>query len=467
METYIVLRDLQRRPVGDPFGTGTRDLAPPQPKIHTERTDEKGRAALLREPDVVAVCRRMPTKLVGPIAEPDSALATGTAWGVAAVGADTSPDTGEGVTVAVLDTGIDAGHDAFDGMDVVQEDFSGDGVGDIQGHGTHCAGTICGQDVDGTRIGIARGVSKLLSGKVLGDDGGGSSEMLFDGITWALDQSADVISMSLGFDFPGLVKQLIDQGWPPELATSAALESYRGNLRMFDALMAVVRAGEAFDSGCVVVAAAGNESRRDENPDFEIAVSLPAAADGVVSVGALGQDGGTLDIAPFSNTFPVISAPGVQITSAKIGGGLSVKSGTSMACPHVAGVTALWWQSVREGGIPPHAATVVAKVTANARTPQTAASAWRPRRRPEAQSSRRSNRSIRPSSNDAGRVERTKSRSTSTKRSGSSLNGKCPAPGKISRRLSGMSSCASRPCASGMMRSRSPHTISDGTSRER
>jgi subtilisin family serine protease len=309
----------------------------------------------------------MPTKLVGPFSDTAVAAETGTAWGVAAVGADSSPHTGAGVTVAVLDTGIDKDHEAFQGMNVVQQDFSGDGVGDRQGHGTHCAGTICGQDVAGTRIGIARGVAKVLSGKVLGDDGSGNSEMCFDGITWALDQGAQVISMSLGFDFPGLVERLIGDGWPADLATSVALEAYRGNLRMFDALMGVVRARDAFDAGAVVVAAAGNESRRDENPDFEIAASLPAASEGVVSVGALKQDGGTLTIAPFSNTFPVISGPGVQITSAKVGGGTSVKSGTSMACPHVAGVTALWWQAVREGGIPPRTPNVVAKVTATAR----------------------------------------------------------------------------------------------------
>jgi subtilisin family serine protease len=368
METYIVLRDVQRTPVGDPFGTGARGLTPPEPRIETETTDQHGRRELMRDPEVIGVCPPMPTKIVGPIAEPDTARDTGTAWGISAVGADTSPYTGDGVSVAVLDTGIDAGHDAFAGMTVVQRDFSGDGDGDRQGHGTHCAGTICGQDVDGTRIGIARGVSHLLAGKVLGDDGGGSSEMCFSGITWALEQGADVISMSLGFDFPGLVERLTNSGWPVDLATSRALEAYRGNLRVFDALMMVVRARDAFDAGAVVVAAAGNESRRDENPDYEIAASLPAASDGVVSVGALGQDGGSLNIAPFSNTFPVISGPGVQITSAKIGGGTSVKSGTSMACPHVAGCTALWWEAVRDAGLPARAPTVVAKVTANART---------------------------------------------------------------------------------------------------
>ena len=369
METYIVLRDAQRTPLGDPFGTGTRGLAPPEPRIETETTDAKGRRELLSDPEVVGVCPPMPTKIVAPpIAEPDTARDTGTAWGISAVGADSSPCTGDGVSIAVLDTGIDAAHDAFAGMHVVQRDFSGDGDGDRQGHGTHCAGTICGQDIDGTRIGVARGVSLVLAGKVLGDDGGGSSDMCFNGITWALEQGADVISMSLGFDFPGLVERLVANDWPVDLATSRALEAYRGNLRVFDALMALVRARDAFDAGAVVVAAAGNESRRDENPDFEIAASLPAASEGVVSVGALGQDGGALDIAPFSNTFPVISAPGVQITSAKTGGGTSVKSGTSMACPHVAGVTALWWEAVRDAGLPARAPTVVAKVTANART---------------------------------------------------------------------------------------------------
>jgi subtilisin family serine protease len=175
--------------------------------------------------------------------------------------------------------------------------------------------------------------------------------------------------MSLGFDFPGLVRRLVEEGgWPIELATSAALEAYRGNLRYFDALMDMIAAEEAFSGGVVVVAAAGNESRRAENPEFEIAVSLPAAAERVVSVGALGQADGALAIAPFSNTFPVIAGPGVRIESARTGGGTSLKSGTSMATPHVAGAAALWWQSARQGAIPANATTVTAKLLATART---------------------------------------------------------------------------------------------------
>ncbi len=199
---------------------------------------------------------------------------------MAAVGATGSGYTGVGTLVAVLDTGIDATHPAFAGMTLVQRDFSGCSDGDRQGHGTHCAGTIAGRDVSGCRIGVARGVQRILVGKVLADNGAGTSEMVFSGLRWAVEQGAHVISMSLGFDFPGMVRDRVQQGWPADLATSIALEAYRGNLKMFDALMTMIRAQEAFSPGCVVVAAAGNESMRDVNPDYEIAASLPAAAEG-------------------------------------------------------------------------------------------------------------------------------------------------------------------------------------------
>lgn len=147
-----------------------------------------------------------------------------------------------------------------------------------------------------------------------------------------------------------------------------ALEAYRNNLRMFDALMQMVRAQEKFNGGAVIVAAAGNESRVDKDPRFKIATSLPAAAEGVISVGALEQKGGRLLEAPFSNRFPQISAPGVSIISARAGGGLRAMSGTSMACPHVAGVAALWWHSLREADqIALSATSVVSRLRATAR----------------------------------------------------------------------------------------------------
>ena len=343
-------------------------FTPPEPRIQLEEVDPKGRSELLRDPEVVAVTTIMPTRLIEPYVAEHRVQEAGVAWGIEAVRASESSFTGDGVLIAVLDTGIDKSHQAFEGVTLIERDFSNSGNGDRQGHGTHCAGTIFGRDVGDLRIGVARGVSRVLVGKVLPDDGFGNSEMLFQGMRWAMDQGAGVISMSLGFDFPGMVRDLTNNGWPADLATSSALEAYRGNLRMFDALMGMIRANEAFGSGAVVVAAAGNESRRETNPDYAIAASLPAAAEGVMSVGAAARNGGGLRIGYFSNTFPRIVGPGVEITSAKAGGGLTVMTGTSMACPHVAGIAALWWEAIRTGGLLPRAETVVAKLLATART---------------------------------------------------------------------------------------------------
>jgi subtilisin family serine protease len=376
MEKFIVLRDLSaRRPAGrGPLAgpratprTSTLETAA-ETRIETGEMKPSEAKALARDPSVLGISRSMPTKLVKPLASAGPSAA-GTAWGITAVGADTSTATGAGVKVAVLDTGIDAAHPAFAGVTLDQRDFSGSGNGDVQGHGTHCAGTIFGRDVSGTRIGVARGVSQAMIGKVLGNDGSGDSAMIFEGIQWAVMGGARVISMSLGFDFPGLVDDLINkQNWPASLATSVALEGYRANLRMFDALMDQVRAQEVFTGGLVLVAASGNESQRGVNPDLEISVSIPAAAEGIISVGALGQSPAGLKIADFSNTGPVLSGPGVKITSAKLGGGLVDFNGTSMATPHVAGCTALWWQQIASLGIPVTAANVAARLRASAST---------------------------------------------------------------------------------------------------
>jgi subtilisin family serine protease len=130
--------------------------------------------------------------------------------------------------------------------------------------------------------------------------------------------------------------------------------------------MQLIRSRAAFTPGTVVVAAAGNESKRKIDPNFEIGASLPAAAEGIVSTGALGQSADGLTIAPFSNTFPQVAAPGVGVMSAKAGGGLTSLNGTSMATPHVAGVAALWWEDVTASPLPVVATTVISRLLANA-----------------------------------------------------------------------------------------------------
>jgi subtilisin family serine protease len=306
---------------------------------------------MAQDRQVAAVAIPMPISLIEPCdADLPAGVAAATdAWGIPAVKANTSPFTGDGVVVAVLDTGIDKSHPAFAGVDIIEKDFSGSGNGDRHGHGTHCAGTIFGRDVNGKRIGIARGVKKALIGKVLADTGGGNSDMIFRGMQWALEQGAHVISMSLGFDFPGSVQRMTAGGIPVVPATSNALEAYRSNLRFFDALMQMVEAKGAFGDTAVVVAATGNESNR---PAFTVAASLPAASRGIISVAAVGRNAaGTFDVAKFSNTMSQLAAPGVDILSAKVGGGLVSMNGTSMACPHVAGVAALWWEALRKSGV--------------------------------------------------------------------------------------------------------------------
>jgi subtilisin family serine protease len=323
--------------------------------VSVQEIDRSELSSVASNNDVVAIAPAIPMHLIEPFDVDAQAEAAnqGIAWGIKAVKADASPFTGKGIVVAILDTGIDSSHPAFSGVNIVQKDFTGEGDGDKNGHGTHCAGTVFGRDVDGTRIGVARGVEKVLIGKVLGQQGGGSSAMIVSAIQWAVDNGAHVISMSLGIDFPGFVKQLEANGLPTKIAATRALEGYRANVQLFGSLASFVQArGQGgFGQPCIIVAAAGNESLRDENPTFEVAVSPPAVSEGIISVAALGQGPNGLTVAPFSNTFAQISGPGVAILSAKPGGGLKTLSGTSMATPCVAGVAALWAEKLKSAGM--------------------------------------------------------------------------------------------------------------------
>lgn len=331
----------------------SRTLSSPSTRmsIDVDQLDTQGVARISRHRDVAVIAPSMPMTLIKPAASRDVAAASGVQWGVRAVGADTSPFSGDGVVVAVLDTGIDPTHPAFTGVSLLQKNFTEDvGGNDEHGHGTHCAGTIIGRDVGGTRIGVARGVRKALIGKVLGKTGGGASDQIVSAIQWAMENGANVISMSLGMDFPGFQKQLVDLGFPAELATSRALEGYRKNVQLFDRLSGLVKSLSNMGSASILIAAAGNESKRDVSPDFKIAVSPPAVSEGLISVAALGLSADKFEVAPFSNTGAIVAGPGVNIVSARAGGGLISMDGTSMATPHVAGVATLWAEKLRNSG---------------------------------------------------------------------------------------------------------------------
>lgn len=304
----------------------------------------------------------MPLTLVNPVEmQTSDAIETqsfqqherdaGVTWGVKEVlGQQPNPQMdGRGVKVAVLDTGIVSSHPAFNGLNIVGKNFTSDSDEDGNGHGTHCAGTIFGRNTDGIRIGVATGVTDALVAKVLDDDGRGSASAVLEALKWAHSEKANIVSMSLGFDFTLLQERFTSRGYPSRVATSKALKAYRDNLNLFQSLADFLHQENASNEGMVLVAASGNDSRREHDSNFLLDVSVPAAASAqIISVGATKHDGDIMGIADFSNIGPTLCAPGVQTLSADISGGLTYKSGTSMACPHVAGVAALHWQHAKE-----------------------------------------------------------------------------------------------------------------------
>ncbi|MER5358368.1 S8 family serine peptidase [Streptomyces sp. NPDC002785] len=249
---------------------------------------------------------------------------------------------GKGTKVAVLDTGADAEHPDLAGRIGASKNFTdSQSVKDRQGHGTHTASTVGGSGAagDGRKKGVAPGTD-LLIGKVLNDYGYGQTSWIIEGMQWAVDQKADVVSMSLGNSAVG------DCGDPLAAATKELSQN----------------------THTLFVVAAGNLGSGIET------VSSPGCVPGVLTVGAVDRDDTT---AWFSSRGPVavthtlkpeIAAPGVGISAAAAGGrgtyAYQTMSGTSMATPHVAGAAAI----VRQAHPDWTAQQVKASLVSSART---------------------------------------------------------------------------------------------------
>jgi serine protease AprX len=233
---------------------------------------------------------------------------------------------GNGIKVAVLDTGIDKNHPALAGK-VIDEvsTVDGEGVDEPGSHGTHCAGIIASNNA--TYKGVSPDVD-LINVKVLDRLGHGEADEVVMGIQEAIDRGADVISMSLGWSHIG-------NGW----------ECSDGYCILCEA------ANNAVKAGVVMVVAAGNENNAKSTAGGDTNLRCPGNAKSVITVGGTDKNDQMYDIwtysasstgpASYGLSKPDIVAPGVSITSTVLNNQWGSKTGTSMSTPHVAGLCAL------------------------------------------------------------------------------------------------------------------------------
>ncbi|MFF4560505.1 S8 family serine peptidase [Streptomyces sp. NPDC001435] len=246
------------------------------------------------------------------MAESNAQIGTSAAWDAGL--------TGKGVTVAVLDTGVDASHPDLAGRVGATRSFvDGQEVADRNGHGTHVTSTVGGSGAasDGKEKGVAPGAT-LAVGKVLSDQGSGSESQIIAGMEWAArDVHARIVSMSLG-----------------------STEASDGTDPMAQAVNTLSR-----ETGALFVVAAGNTGAPSS-------IGSPGAADAALTVGAVDADDRAAYFTSAGPRYgdnalkPDISAPGVDILAARSqlaagSGYYTSMSGTSMATPHIAGVAAL------------------------------------------------------------------------------------------------------------------------------
>ncbi|MEC2071346.1 S8 family peptidase [Alkalihalophilus marmarensis] len=232
-------------------------------------------------------------------------------WGVTRIGAPKVWEhgvTGEGIKVAVMDTGISTNHPDLKiqkGASFVPYTTS---YNDDNGHGTHVAGIIAAQKNDIGVTGVAPD-AQLYALKVLDDKGNGLTSYVVSAINWSLKEGVDIINLSLG-------------GKNQSTSLQQAIQ-------------------HAYSQGVLFVAAAGNEG---STRGLENTVDFPAAFDQVIAVSAVDQQDRRAVFAQGSSaTGPTVevAAPGLNIRSTYLNRQYNVQSGTSMAAPHVAGHLAL------------------------------------------------------------------------------------------------------------------------------
>ncbi|MEM9276889.1 MAG: S8 family serine peptidase [Cyanobacteria bacterium P01_F01_bin.143] len=252
-------------------------------------------------------------------------------WGLDATNVLGSSFSGQGIKVAVLDTGLDLNHPDFAGRSITSESFiPGETVQDPNGHGTHCIGTACGSlnppdPANPRRYGVAYN-AEIFAGKVLSNSGSGSDGGILNGINWAISNGCQIISMSLG-------------------------AATRPGDRFSNVYETVAQ--RALERGTLIIAAAGNESGR---PNFVRPVGRPANCPSIIAVAALDR---TLQMATFSNSSINpdgggidIAGPGVDVYSTwPMPARYQTISGTSMATPHVAGIAALYAEATGKRGL--------------------------------------------------------------------------------------------------------------------
>ena len=214
--------------------------------------------------------------------------------------------------MAVLDTGIALEHPDLKPALLEACDFtrSPSGPNDVQGHGTHVSGIVAARRNAHGIVGVAP-MARIISAKVLNDEGSGTSEDIVAGIRWATEAGADVLSLSLGSPAPD-----------PDI--HLALVS-------------------AINKGRFVITAAGNEG-----PDLDT-VGYPAGYPEMVAVGSIDRRQRLSRFSSRGRQVDVV-APGDEITSCYPPRGFATLSGTSMATPFVSGVVALMLAKHRKHG---------------------------------------------------------------------------------------------------------------------